>query len=791
MSAGEHGGGGVGGGHGDELRSLQGPCTGLAHAAKDRVCGMDVDSRTTAHRATLDGRSYYFCSSRCRERFLASPATYLDRNGAAEPVPEGTIYTCPMHPEVRQVGPGTCPICGMALEPMEVRPGVGPSPELTDMTRRLRIGLVPTALVAALEMGGHFTNVHMLLGQRVSNWMELLLATPVVLWAGWPFFVRGWSSVKTGRLNMFTLIAMGTGVAWIYSVAGTVFPGLFPAALRGGDGSVAVYFEAAAVIVLLVLLGQVLELKAREQTSGAIKALLDLAPKRARRRRADGSDEEVPLEAVVVGDLLRVRPGEAVPVDGEIIEGRSMLDESMITGESMPATKDVGTRVIGGTMNQSGSFVMRAQKVGRETMLAQIVGMVALAQRSRAPIQRVADQVSAWFVPLVIAVAGGAFFAWALWGPEPRLTYGLIAAVSVLIIACPCALGLATPMSVMVGVGRGAQAGILIKNAEALERMERIDTLVIDKTGTLTEGRPRVTAVRLASPFAQEEVLRLAASLERNSQHPLGAAVVQAAQERNIALADVHDFDAPIGKGVTGLIDGHRLVIGNARMLREAHVELGPLASDADQLRREGATVILIAIDGSAAAALAISDPIKRTTPGAVAALKAAGIRLLMLTGDNVTTARAVASKLGIAEIEAEVLPADKIAVVERLRHEGRSVAMAGDGVNDAPALAAAEVGIAMGTGSDVAMQSAGVTLVKGDLNGIMRARRLSAATMSNIRQNLFFAFIYNAAGIPIAAGVLYPVFGIILSPMLAAAAMALSSVSVIGNALRLRRVAL
>jgi P-type Cu+ transporter len=792
MSADEHGGGCVSEGHGDEPRTLEGPCTGMAHAAKDPVCGMDVDPHTTAHRATLGGRSYYFCSGGCRARFLASPATYLDRNGRpAEPVPEGAIYTCPMHPEVRQVGPGTCPICGMALEPVEVNAESGPSPELIDMTRRLRIALVPTALVATLEMGGHLTNLHMLLGQRLSNWVELLLATPVVLWAGWPFFVRGWASVETLRLNMFTLIALGTGVAWIYSIAGTVFPGLFPATLRGSDGSVAVYFEAAAVIILLVLLGQVLELKAREQTSGAIKALLNLAPKRARRRRADGSDEDVALEAVVVGDLLRVRPGEAVPVDGEIVEGRSALDESMITGESMPATKEAGGSVIGGTMNQSGSFVMRAQKVGRDTMLAQIVHMVAQAQRSRAPIQRLADQVSAWFVPLVIAVAVVTFLAWALWGPEPRLTYGLIAAVSVLIIACPCALGLATPMSIMVGVGRGAQAGILIKNAEALERMERVDTLVIDKTGTLTEGKPRVTAVRLAPGFAHEEVLRLAASLERNSQHPLGAAVVQAAQERNIALADVHDFDAPIGKGVTGSIDGHRLVIGNARMLREAHVELGPLASEADQLRQEGATVIFIAIDGSAAGALAIADPIKRTTPGAVAALQAAGIRLLMLTGDNVTTARAVASKLGIGAIEAEVLPADKSAVVERLRHEGRAVAMAGDGVNDAPALAAAEVGIAMGTGSDVAKQSAGITLVKGDLNGIMRARRLSAASMSNIRQNLFFAFIYNAAGIPVAAGVLYPLLGVILSPMLAAAAMALSSVSVIANALRLRRVAL
>jgi Cu+-exporting ATPase len=584
---------------------------------------------------------------------------------------------------------------------------------------------------------------------------------------------------------------MGTGVAWIYSIAGTVFPSLFPTTLRGSDGSVPVYFEAAAVITVLVLLGQVLELKAREQTSGAIKALLNLAPKRARRIRADGSDEDVALEAVVLGDLLRVRPGEAVPVDGAIVEGRSALDESMVTGESMPVTKEAGAAVIGGTMNQSGSFIMRAQKVGRDTMLAQIVRMVAQAQRSRAPIQRLADQVSAWFVPLVIAVAVVAFFAWAFWGPEPRLTYGLIAAVSVLIIACPCALGLATPMSIMVGVGRGAQAGVLIKNAEALERMERIDTLVVDKTGTLTEGKPRVVSLRLAPGFTEEEVLRLAASLERSSQHPLGAAVVQAAQERKLSLADVHEFDAPVGKGVTGSIDGHRLVIGNVRMLREANIEFGSLTGEADLRRQEGATAIFVAIDGVAAGVIAIADPIKSTTPGAVAALKAAGVRVVMLTGDNATTARAVASKLGITEVEAEVLPEDKIAVVERLRREGRIVAMAGDGVNDAPALAAAEVGIAMGTGTDVAMESAGVTLVKGDLNGIARARRLSAATMANIRQNLFFAFIYNAAGVPVAAGVLYPVLGVLLSPIIAAAAMALSSVSVIGNALRLRRVSL
>jgi P-type Cu+ transporter len=761
-------------------------------ATRDPVCGMEIDPHTTVHRAEHRGRTYYFCSSGCRDRFAASPSAYVAGfGGPSKSVPEGTIYTCPMHPQVRQVGPGFCPICGMALEPVEVEAEAGPSPELVDMKRRFWIGLVLAIPVAALEMGGHLTNLHMLLGQSLSNWVQLALATPVVLWAGWPFFVRGWASVKTRSLNMFSLIAMGTGVAWIYSIAGTVFPSLFPTTLRGSDGSVPVYFEAAAVITVLVLLGQVLELKAREQTSGAIKALLNLAPKRARRIRADGSDEDVALEAVALGDLLRVRPGEAVPVDGAIVEGRSALDESMVTGESMPVTKEAGAAVIGGTMNQSGSFVMRAQKVGRDTMLAQIVRMVAQAQRSRAPIQRLADQVSAWFVPLVIAVAVIAFLAWAIWGPEPRLTYGLIAAVSVLIIACPCALGLATPMSIMVGVGRGAQAGVLIKNAEALERMERIDTLVVDKTGTLTEGKPRVVALRLAPGFTEGEVLRLAASLERSSQHPLGAAVVQAAQERKLSLADVHEFDAPVGKGVTGSIDGHRLVIGNVRMLREANIEFGSLAGEADLFRQEGATAIFVAIDGAAAGVIAIADPIKSTTPGAVAALKAAGVRVVMLTGDNATTARAVASKLGITEVEAEVLPEDKIAVVERRRREGRIVAMAGDGVNDAPALAAAEVGIAMGTGTDVAMESAGVTLVKGDLNGIVRARTLSAATMSNIRQNLFFAFIYNAAGVPVAAGVLYPVLGVLLSPIIAAAAMALSSVSVIGNALRLRRVSL
>jgi Cu+-exporting ATPase len=670
---------------------------------------MDVDPHMTAHRATEGGRPYYFCSSGCRAKFVASPATYLARTRDAPKRVPGSVYTCPMHPQIRQVGPGFCPICGMALEPVEVEAHGGPSPELADMTRRFWIGLVLTVPVVALEMGGHLTNLHMLIGQRLSNWVQLPLATAVVLWAGWPFFQRGWASVKARSLNMFTLIATGTGVAWVYSVSGTLFPGLFPVGLRGSDGSVPAYFEAAATITVLVLLGQVLELKAREQTSGAIKALLNLTPKQARRLRADGSDEEVPLEAVVVGDQLRVRPGEAVPVDGQIIAGCGTTDQSMVSGESMPVIKEAGAGVIGGTMNQSGSFVMRAQKVGRDTMLAQIVRMVAQAQRSRAPIQRLADQVSAWFVPFVMAVAVVAFVAWAMWGPEPRLTYGLIAGVCVLVIACPCALGLATPMSIMVDLGRGAQAGILIKDAEALERFERIDTLVVDKTGTLTEGRPRVVVVRPAAGFAEAELLRLAASLERSSQHPLAAAVIEAARERNLALSDVRDFAAPVGKGVSGSVDGRRLVIGNARIMRQANIELGPFVAEADQLRQEGATVIFIAIDGTAAGVVAIADPIKNTTPAAVAALKAAHPR--RHAHRRQCDDRAVASKLGITEVEADVLPEDKIAVVERLRQRGRVVAMAGNGVNDAPALAAAEVGIAMGTGTDVAMESAGVTL--------------------------------------------------------------------------------
>jgi Cu+-exporting ATPase len=761
-----------------------------AEGVIDPVCGMTVDPHTAKHRADYRGHTYYFCSAGCREKFVADPQKYLGAR-QAETVPEDTIYTCPMHPQIRQVGPGSCPICGMALEPEIAGTEVGPNPELVDMTRRFWIGLVLSLPVVALEMGGHLTNLHMLLGKNLSNWIQFVLATPVVLWAGWPFFVRGWQSLVTRNLNMFTLIAMGTGVAWLYSVVAVLMPNLFPAAFRDTEGAVAVYFEAAAVITVLVLLGQVLELRAREATSGAIRALLDLAPKTARRVNDDGSDEEISLDTVQVGDRLRVRPGDKVPVDGVVLEGRSALDESMVTGESMPVTKEKDSRVIGGTINKSGSFVMRADKIGRDTLLSRIVQMVASAQRSRAPIQRLADQVSAWFVPTVIAIALIAFVAWATFGPEPRFAFGLVAAVSVLIIACPCALGLATPMSIMVGVGRGAQAGVLIKNAEALERMEKIDTLVIDKTGTLTEGKPKVVAVKPAPGFDETKVLQLAASVERGSEHPLAAAIVAAAAERNLALSPVRDFDSPVGKGVIGMIEDKRLALGNARFLGELNIDTSALSAEAERLRGDGATAIFLAVNGKPAGVIAIADPVKATTPDALRALAAEGIRVVMLTGDNRTTAQAVARLLGIAEVEAEVLPDRKSAIVEKLHREGRAVAMAGDGVNDAPALAAAEVGIAMGTGADVAIESAGITLLKGDLTGIVKARALSAAVMRNIRQNLFFAFIYNALGVPVAAGVLYPIFGVLLSPIIAAAAMALSSVSVVGNALRLRRVRL
>jgi Cu+-exporting ATPase len=720
-------------------------------------------------------------------------------------VPAGTIFTCPMHLEIRQVGPGSCPICGMALEPELPTVATGPNAELVDMKRRLWIGLALAVPVFALEMGSHLLGLHWL-PQQTSNWVQLALATPVVLWAGWPFFVRGWQSLVTGNLNMFTLVAMGTGVAWLTSVVATVAPQAFPPAFRGHDGAVPVYFEAAAMITVLVLVGQVLELRARDQTGAAIRALLDLTPKRARRIAADGTEDDVELAQVAVGDRLRVRPGEKVPIDGTVVEGRSTVDESMVTGESLPVAKADGSTVIGGTMNQAGGFIMRADAVGRDTMLARIVQMVASAQRSRAPIQRIVDRISGWFVPAVIAVAALAFAVWMLIGPQPRLAFALAAAVSVLVIACPCALGLATPMSIMVGVGRGAQAGVLVKDAESLERLETVDTLVVDKTGTLTEGRPRVMAVEPTADIAENELLRLAAGLERGSEHPLAAAIVAAAAERGLPPAEARDFAAPAGLGVSGTVDGRMIAIGSRRFLdehgmlddprppAERAAEAAGVDRRAEALRQEGMTAVLVAIGGAAGAKpdrvagiIGIADPLKPTTADAIAALRAAGLRIVMLTGDDRTTAEAVGRRLGIDEIEAGVLPEGKTRVIERLRREGRGVAMAGDGVNDAPALAAADVGIAMGTGTDVAIETAGVTLLKGDLQGIVRARRLSAATMRNIRQNLFFAFLYNVAGVPIAAGVLYPFFGLLLSPAIAAAAMSLSSVSVIANALRLR----
>lgn len=763
-----------------------------ARAATDPVCGMQVDPIATPHHADHAGRTFHFCSAGCRTKFVAAPAKYLEKDQAADPeISPGAIYTCPMHPQVRQVGPGSCPICGMALEPELVTAESGPNPELADMTRRFWGGLVLALPVFALEMGGHLTGLMMLVEPRLSAWIQFALATPVVLWAGWPFFARGWASLRTRNLNMFTLIAMGVGVAWLYSVAAVLAPQVFPPQFRSAEGAAPIYFEAAAVITVLALLGQVLELRARERTSGAIKALLDLTPKTARRLAADGSDEEVSLDRVQVGDRLRVRPGEKIPVDGELIEGRVSIDESMVTGESMPVTKQAGGKVVGGSINKTGSFVMRAEKVGADTLLSQIVQMVAQAQRSRAPIQRMADQVSGWFVPAVIAVALLAFLGWAMFGPEPRFAFALVAAVSVLIIACPCALGLATPISIMVGVGRGAQAGVLIKNAEALERFETIDTLVVDKTGTLTEGRPAVTAIRPAAGFDEAEVLRLAASLERGSEHPLADAILRAAKDRGLALVEPTAFDSPVGKGVLGVVEGRRLVVGSGRFLAEQGVTTTALDAEAEALRADGATAIFMGVDGEVAAVLAIADPMKPTTAAAVAALKAEGVRLVMMTGDNRTTALAVARKLGIDEVEAEVLPQDKASVVEKLRSEGRKVAMAGDGVNDAPALAAAEVGVAMGAGADVAIESAGVTLLQGDLQGLVKARRLSRAVMRNIRQNLFFAFVYNAAGVPLAAGLLYPFIGWLLSPAIAAGAMALSSVSVVGNALRLRGVKL
>jgi Cu+-exporting ATPase len=767
----------------------------VASLTRDPVCGMSVDPTTARHRIDRGGTAAFFCSEHCQTKFLANPDSYLKTfepiaaNLPPTPASPGVVYTCPMHPQIRRNAPGNCPICGMTLEPLVATQDHGANPELRNMTQRFWIGATLAVPTVILEMTGHLSGMalHRYISPSTSMWIQFALGTPVVLWAGWPLLERGAASVRNRALNMFSLIALGIGAAYLYSLAASFAPGLFPAALKQKDGMIPVYYEAAAVITVLVLLGQVLELRARERTGGAIRALLKLAPKSALRIRAGADDEEIPLEQVQVGDRLRVRPGDAVPVDGVVLEGKSAIDESMVTGESMPVEKEQAAKVIGGTINGTGALVVRADKVGADTLLSRIVHMVAEAQRSRAPIQRLADAVSAWFVPAVIAVALVAFVTWMIWGPPPAFAYALVAAVSVLIIACPCALGLATPMSIMVGIGKGATAGILIKNAEALERFEKIDTLVVDKTGTLTEGKPRVVAVVAADGFDENTLLSLGASLERSSEHPLAAAIVASAKQRGVAMPQVADFTSVTGKGVTGQVDGRQVAVGNSKLLADLHVTGTDLETRAVDLRRDGATTMFIVIDGRLAGLIAVADPIKATTPTALASLRAEGIRIVMLTGDNRTTAQAVAAKLDITEVEAEVLPDQKHAIVRRLRSEGRAVAMAGDGVNDAPALAEADVGVAMGTGTEVAVQSAGVTLVKGDLAGIARARTLSRATMRNIRQNLVLAFIYNALGIPIAAGVLYPAFGLLLSPIVAAAAMSLSSVSVIANSLRLR----
>jgi len=751
---------------------------------------MKVDPRAPkGGRFTYKGTEYVFCGQRCHDRFAAEPEKFLAPKTEPEEVIPGAIYTCPMHLEVRQIGPGTCPKCGMALEPETVSLDDKPDPELIDMRRRFWIALALTVPVFVIEMGGHLFGRH-LVSPAVANWLSLALATPAVLWAGAPFFVRGWRSVVTWNLNMFTLIAMGTGIAYLYSVAAVLAPQAFPEAFRDMHGGVAVYFESAMVIVTLVLLGQVLELRAREKTSGAIRALLSLAPKTARRIK-NGAEEDIALDMVAVGDLLRVRPGETVPVDGTVKEGRSAVDESMVTGESMPVTKGEGAQLIGGTLNQSGGLVMVADKVGRDTVLSRIVDLVAKAQRSRAPVQRLADYVAGWFVPAVVTAAVLAFAAWAMFGPEPRYSFALLAAVTVLIIACPCALGLATPMSIMVGIGRGARSGILVRDADALERMEKIDTFVIDKTGTLTQGKPDVVGIETVEGFSQNELLRLAASVEQASEHPLAAAIVAAAERRQLVRGKVDGFDSPTGKGASGRVEGKAIALGNAALMQDLKIDTSTLDDAARKQREQGATVIYAAVDGAVRGIVAIADPVKDSARPALERLRAAGLKIVMLTGDNIATARAVAAQLGITEVEADVLPEHKSDAVQRLQKQGRRVAMVGDGVNDAPALAAADVGVAMGGGTDAAIESAGITLLRGDLMGLVQARVLSVATMRNIRQNLAFAFLYNAAGVPIAAGVLYPAFGLLLSPAVGAAAMALSSVSVIGNALRLARLRL
>ncbi|WP_420726246.1 MULTISPECIES: heavy metal translocating P-type ATPase [unclassified Hwanghaeella] len=757
----------------------------------DPVCGMKVDLSNDNPTAEHKGHNYYFCSNRCREKFIGAPDEYLGNKVREETMPEGTVYTCPMHPEIEQIGPGTCPKCGMALEPKGLpSKDEGPNPELVDFKRRFAVGAVLTVPLLILTMGPMVgLPVRDWIGERIVLWIELLLGTPVILWSGWPFLVRGWQSFRTMNLNMFSLIGMGVSSAFLFSVVAVLAPSIFPAGFRDSNGHVGVYFEAGAVIVVLVLLGQILELGARERTGAAIRALLDLAAKTARVIRPDGTEEEVAVEDVQVGDKLRVRPGEKVAVDGEILEGRSSIDESMISGEPVPVEKIAGDPVTGATINGTGSLIIEAKRVGKDTMLSQIVDMVASAQRSRAPIQKLADSVAGYFVPVVIGVSVLAFIAWSIWGPSPVFAYALVSAIAVLIIACPCALGLATPVSIMTATGRGAQAGVLIKNAEALEQFAKIDTLIVDKTGTLTEGKPKLVAVIAQPNHSEEEVLRLAASLERGSEHPLAEAIISGARERGIALADATDFEAVTGKGVKGTVDDQSIALGNARLVEDLGLNPGALSETADARRDEGETVMFIIVGNQIAGLVSVADPVKNTTPDALKELHALGLNIIMATGDNERTAKAVAARLGIDEIRADVLPADKARIIKELQEQGRKVAMAGDGVNDAPALAQADVGIAMGTGADVAIDSAGITLVKGDLGGIVRARRLSVATMRNIKQNLFFALVYNAAGVPIAAGVLYPFLGLLISPMFAAAAMSLSSVSVIGNALRLRTV--
>ncbi|MGH6736573.1 MAG: heavy metal translocating P-type ATPase [Methyloceanibacter sp.] len=763
------------------------------HLATDPVCGMKVDPHAGKPSHAYQGHTYHFCSAGCQAKFAKEPERYLNKQDEPKPAPPGTLYTCPMHPEIVQEGPGHCPICGMALEPMGVPPEHehGGHPELIDFTRRLMVAVPLSLALVILDMSAHVFGLDLLpfLSPRAEQWLALLVATPAVLWCGWPFFVRGFESLRSGWLNMFTLIALGTGAAYLYSLVATMAPGLFPDSMRDPHGLVPVYFEAAAVIVALVLLGQVLELRAREKTGGAIRALLDLAPKTALRVLKEGKTETVPLAEVKVGDVLRVRPGDKVPIDGTVIEGRSAVDEAMLTGEPVPVEKTAGDRVTGGTLNGTGSFDMRVDRTGAETTLAQVVNMVAEAQRSRAPIQRLADVVAGYFVPAVVVIAVIAFIVWLVIGPAPQLTYALVAAVAVLIIACPCALGLATPISIMVATGRGAQGGVLVRNAAALERLAAVDTLVVDKTGTLTEGKPKLTGVEAASGFDKDEVLRLAAALEAGSEHPLAEAILKGAEAKGLKPEKVQGFAAVTGQGVKGRVGTQEALLGNARLMEASGIDTAPLAGAAETRRQGGETVMFLGAGGKLAGIVAVADPIKSTAAEAVAKLHALGLRIVMATGDNATTAKAVAARLGIDEVHAGLRPEEKLTLIEGLQKKGAVVAMAGDGINDAPALAKADVGIAMGTGADVAMESAGLTLLKGDLRGVVRGVKLARATMRNIKQNLFFAFVYNALGVPIAAGVLYPVFGILLSPIIAAAAMSLSSVSVVGNALRLRTV--